>query len=427
MKFHTITLGCKVNAYESEVIKENLIKNGYVYEENKDKADILIVNTCSVTNMADNKSKKMVRHGKRLGKLLVVCGCSSENNQSVYQEMGIDILIGNKDKSKIHTYIEEYRKTKKNRIQFYDDKEYFFEDMQVAEFKSHTRAFVKIEDGCNNYCSYCIIPYVRKNIRSKDFSQVIEEVKMLISNGHKEIILTGILTGSYYSNGYNLADLITEISKIPNLERIRISSIEITELNDSMLNVIKNNKKIVNHFHIPLQAGSNEILKRMNRKYDLNLFKRRIERLREIKEDVSITTDVIVGHPYETESLFLETIKTCKEIAFSKIHVFPYSKRDGTPSSRMPMQVEECEKKRRSRILNDISHILEEKFYKQHINQELDVLIEEVKNKESVGFTSNYLKVKIMETLEKNTIYKVKIQTYQDGFLMGEVKSKLLV
>ncbi len=420
MKFHIITLGCKVNAYESEVIKENLVKHGFIYTGEEESADILIINTCSVTNMADNKSKKQVRHAKRLGKMVVVCGCSSENKKEEYEQLGASILIGNQDKSKICEYIEEYINTKKEYVKFYHEDKYAFENMELEEFESKTRAFVKIEDGCNNYCSYCIIPYVRKNVRSKDFDVAIKEIKKLVKNGHKEIVLTGILTGSYYSNGHNLADLIEEISKIEDLKRIRISSIEVTELEESMMHVIKNNKKVVSHFHIPLQAGSDKILKRMNRKYDLEYYKKKIKEIRDIREDVSITTDVIVGHPYETEEDFLETIKTCKEIGFSKIHVFPYSKRSGTPSSRMPEQVSDEEKKSRSHRLNEVSKELEQKFMEKHLNQEIDVLIEEVSSKESTGFTANYMKVKILKKLEHNTFYKVKLLEVQDGFILGE-------
>ncbi len=420
MKFSIVTLGCKVNAYESEMIKESLEKNHYIYTEEEKEADILIINTCSVTNMADNKSKKMVRHAKRLGKILVVCGCSSENNRDIYEDLEVDILIGNRDKNKIASLLNSYVQNRKPIVKFYDDAP-CFEKMQVQEFESHTRAFVKIEDGCNNYCSYCIIPYLRKNIRSKDFFEAVEEIKALVKNGHKEIVLTGILTGSYNSNGKNLADLIEEISKIDGLERIRISSIEATEFDNAMLNVVKNNKKIVNHFHIPLQAGSDEILKRMNRKYTLEEFKNKILEIRKIKPDVSITTDVIVGHPYETDALFLKTIDTCRELAFSKIHVFPYSKRDGTPSSRMPNQVDNATKKQRSRILNQVSKELEEEFYKRHLNQEVEVLIEEIKGKESVGYTTNYIKVKINQKLLHNEIYKVKLVEYQKDCLVGEL------
>ncbi len=421
MKFNIITLGCKVNAYESEMIKENLVKNKFCYVEEDEKADIIIINTCSVTNMADNKSKKMVRHAKRLGKIVVVCGCSSENKQGEYQSLGIDILIGNRDKSKIHLLIQEYVKNKKQYVKFYEEKNLPFEDMEIEKFASHTRAFVKIQDGCNNFCSYCIIPYVRKNVRSKDFDKAIKEIKNLVENGHKEIVLTGIHTGSYNPDGvHDLADLIHEISKLENLKRIRISSIEITELNDKMLFEIKNNPKVVNHFHIPLQAGSDEILKRMNRKYDLDYFKEKIKKIRAIKPDVSITTDVIVGHPYETEDLFLETIDTCKNLNFAKIHVFPYSKRDGTASSRMPEQVDDVTKKYRSKRLNEVSKELEQEYYLNHVNQEVEVLIEQVYDTESVGFTSNYLKIKISRKLEKNKFYTIKTKEYKNEILVGE-------
>lgn len=421
MKFHIITLGCKVNAYESEMMKENLIKHQYYYEPEEEKADIIIINTCSVTNMADNKSKKMVRHAKRLGKTIVVCGCSSENNQDIYNEMGIDILIGNREKSKMPILLEQYFKEEKKYVKFYEEMDFSFEDMQVSQFNSHTRAFVKIQDGCNNYCSYCIIPYVRKNLRSKDFDKAVEEIKTLVKNGHKEIVLTGIHTGSYQSKNHNLKDLLHVISKIEGLERIRISSIEITELDREMLEEIKKNPKIVNHFHIPLQSGSNEILKRMNRKYDVEYFKRKIAEIRSLKEDVSITTDVIVGHPYETEELFLETIKNCQEINFSKIHVFPYSKRDGTPSSRMPNQVEKTIKKKRSKTLNGISKKLEKEFYRKYENQIVDVLIEEIKEDISIGFTTNYIKVQVKEKLIRNEIYKVKLKKMNENVFIGEL------
>lgn len=421
MKFYIITLGCKVNTYESEIIKEKLLKDGFVESSSDLDADIIIINTCSVTNMADNKSKKMVRHAKRLEKIIVVCGCSSENHEEDYQSIGVDILIGNNEKSKINEIIKEYIKEKVPYQKFYHTRDLEFEDMEVEKFSSLTRAFVKIQDGCNNFCSYCIIPYVRGDVRNKDYNKTIEEIKKLVENGHKEIVLTGIHTGSYKDDNHDLADLIHEISKLENLKRIRISSIEVTELNDKMLEEIKINNKIVNHFHIPLQAGSDEILKRMNRKYDLDYFKDKIAKIRAIKEDVSITTDVIVGHPYETEELFLKTIETCKYLNFSKIHVFPYSKREGTIASKMPMQVADSEKKKRSRILNEVSKTLEEEFIKKHLNQELEILTEQVYENETVGCTTNYIRVKVLKKLEKNKLYKVYATEYQNGYLIGEI------
>ncbi|MBE6161778.1 MAG: tRNA (N(6)-L-threonylcarbamoyladenosine(37)-C(2))-methylthiotransferase MtaB [Firmicutes bacterium] len=411
MNFEIITLGCKVNAYESEIMRELLIKDGY--KENKEKPDIVIINTCSVTNMADSKSKKMVRRYKRENPntILVVCGCSSQNNQSVYEEMDIDILLGNRDKSKIVSIINEYKNNKERYIKFYNNRNLDFEDMAVDKFTSHTRAFVKIQDGCNNFCSYCIIPYVRGDIRSKNFDEAINEITELVKNGHKEIVLTGIHTGSYgHGLGYDLTDLIHEISKLENLERIRISSIEITELNDKFLNELKINKKICDHLHIPLQAGSDEILKRMNRKYNLDYFFDKIAKIRKIRPNINISTDVIVGHPYETLELFNTTIDTCKKIKFSKIHVFPYSKRDGTASSRMPNQVEESEKKRRSKELVELSNVLEKEYASIFIGDTLTVLIEENVDNYSVGHTSNFIKLKIPGKLDLNKNYNITVE-----------------
>ena len=408
MTFKIITLGCKVNTYESEIMKELLQNSGY--EEVNDNPEVVIINTCSVTNMADSKSKKMVRRYKRENPntILVVCGCSSQNNKDIYKEMDIDILLGNKDKSKIVNLINNFKNNHEKYTKFYDDRNLEFEDMTINEFKSHTRAFVKIQDGCNNFCSYCIIPYVRGNIRSKDFDKSIDEIKILVNNGHKEVVLTGIHTGSYGTGqNYDLTDLIHEMSKIKNLERIRISSIEITELNDKFLDELKNNKKICDHLHIPLQAGSNEILKKMNRKYDLDYYFDKINTIRNIRPEISITTDVIVGHPYETDELFETTVDTCKKIRFAKIHVFPYSKRDGTPSSRMDHQVDEDTKKERSRKLIQVSNELEKEYNQSFIGKEKKLLVEEYVDGYSIGHTSNFLKLKIDKELKINENYNI--------------------
>lgn len=408
MTFNIITLGCKVNAYESEIMKELLLNAGY--KEEKENPEVVIINTCSVTNMADSKSRKMVRRYKRENPntILVVCGCSTQNKKEEYEQMDIDILLGNKDKSKIVTLINNFKNNHEKYIKFYDDRDLDFEDMTVKEFTSHARAFVKIQDGCNNFCSYCVIPYVRGNIRSKNFNKALEEIKTLVKNNHKEIVLTGIHTGSYGAGlNYDLSDLLHEMNKIEGLERIRISSIEVTELNDKFLNELKENKKICNHMHIPLQAGSDEILKKMNRKYDLKYFFEKINKIREIRPDISITTDVIVGHPYETEELFLKTIETCQKIKFAKIHVFPYSKRDGTASSRMSNQVSDVDKKIRSHKLIEISNELEKEYAKKFIGKKLDVLIEENCGEKSIGHTSNYLRLEIPKILEINQIYEI--------------------
>ena len=421
MKFMIYTLGCKVNAYESEVMKEKLLANHYVYEENT--PDIVIINTCSVTNIADQKSRKMVRHFKKLypNSTLVVAGCSSFHKQEEYQKMGIDILLGNQQKGKIVELLENYFETQKPYVFFPDTRQLPFEDMQIDKFTTHTRAYVKIQDGCDNFCSYCVIPYVRGSIRSKDFHSALKEIETLVKNGHQEIVLTGIHTGSYgYKTEHDLTDLIHEMSKLEKLKRIRISSIEVTELNDKFLDEQARKPKICNHLHIPLQAGSDEILKQMNRKYTLKEFSNKIKKIREIRPDISITTDVIVGFPGETEELFLKTMKTVKEFAFSKIHVFPYSVREGTKAAIMPHQVSKEEKHERSKRLIALSEELENKYAQKFLGKTLEVLIE--KNNE--GFTSNYLKVKSQTPLENNTLVFLKITNIIKGECLGELTIK---
>lgn len=410
MKFNIITFGCKVNQYESNMMKESMLSSNFFYTEDLNDANIIIVNTCSVTNVADKKCLKMIRRLKReySNAILVVAGCSSQNKQSVYESLDIDILIGNRDKSIIDKLIKEYIETEKKYVKFYNDRNLDFEDMYISDY-NHTRAFIKIEDGCDNFCSYCIIPYVRGSVRSKDFDKVIKEAEELAKHGHKEIVLTGIHTGHYLNNGYDLTDLINELSKIDDIKRIRISSIEVTELNDKFLDMLKNNDKVCDHLHIPLQAGSDEILKRMNRKYDLAYYEEKIKKIRSIRPDISISTDIIVGFPYETEELFLNTLEFSKKIKFSKIHVFPYSVRVGTAAANMEEQVDEVVKKMRVKRLMAVSHMLEVDYYNKFKDKELDILIETCDNNVSEGHTSNYLLVSVPENIKVGEIVRRKI------------------
>ena len=407
MKFNIVTFGCKVNQYESNMMKERMLSSNFFYVENMNEANIIIVNTCSVTNVADKKCLKMIRRIKREypNSILVVAGCSSQNKQEIYENLDIDILIGNKDKSKIDVLLKEYIETHKRYVKFYNDRNLEFEDMLISDY-NHIRAFIKIEDGCDNFCSYCIIPYVRGSVRSKNFETVIKEAKLLTQKGHKEIVLTGIHTGHYMDNNHDLTDLINELSKIDDLLRIRISSIEITELNDKFLNMLSENKKVCDHIHIPLQAGSDEILKKMNRKYDLKYYEEKIKKIRMIRPDISITTDIIVGFPYETDELFNETLEFSRKMNFSKIHVFPYSIRIGTSAANMPNQVDEKVKKERVKKLMDLSEVMEKEYYNKFVGKELDILVEECDNNVSIGHTSNYLMVTLNETLEVGQIYK---------------------
>ena len=426
MTFNIITFGCKVNAYESEYMKEQLLNNNFKYEKSYKNSDIVIINTCSVTNVADNKSFKTIRSVRRdnPGCIMVVCGCSAENHRDNLPDIYIDILIGNKEKSQIVSLIKNYLITNKTYVKFYDERNTEFEDMEVKTFEDKTRAFVKIQDGCNNFCAYCIIPYVRGSIRSKDINKCVEEIKELVLNGHKEIVFTGIDTGNYgkETGKYNLVDLIRIISEIPELERIRVSSIEITSIDDEFIEELKNNKKLCGHLHVSLQSGCDKILKDMNRKYTCKEYLDKIKKIKKVRPDINLTTDVIVGFPGETEEDFLETIDFCKSVGFSKIHVFPYSKRNGTRAATMPNQVDNATKKDRARRLIKIDDDLQKEYYDKFKGKVVTVLVEEVKNGVSIGHTENFIKVEIPTKLEENKNYEVKIiKTYSD-YVDGELK-----
>ncbi len=412
MKFNVQTLGCKVNAYESELIKERFISEGFIEVDNMGDADVVVINTCTVTNQADSKSRKIIRQARRENNdaCIVVCGCMSQNHQDISDTLDIDILIGNKDKSKITLLVKDYLENKKQLIKFYDLRNTEFEDMRISNFEGKTRGFVKIQDGCNNFCSYCIIPFTRGNIRSKDISVAIEEINCLANNGYQEIVLTGIHTGSYGDGeDYDLTDLIHEVSKNDNLKRIRISSIEITELDQKFMEELRVNEKICSHFHVPIQSGSEHVLKLMNRKYTIDEYKKKIEELRSIRSDVNITTDLIVGFPEESDEDFLETINNLKSIGFSKIHTFPFSLRNGT-KAQIYKQVNDDIKKERVREVLILSDELESTYYQKYINKKVSVLVE---NKIS-GFTDNYIKVNLDCECVSNTFVDV-IITDVDG------------
>ena len=406
-----LTLGCKVNTYESEYVINILKEHNYEIKSFDDVCDIYIINTCTVTNTSDIKSRKMIRNAikKNPNACVVAMGCFIEANKD-YQIEGLDIVLGNKDKSKIVDLLDEYFTKKEKIVKLYNDPKSQFEDMYITNFPGRTRAFVKIQDGCENFCSYCIIPFVRGKCRSKGKDKVISEINALVKNGYQEVVLTGIHTGNYGVDlDTNFATLLKGLVKIEGLKRLRISSIEITELTDEVLEVLKTSPIIVDHLHIPLQAGSDEILKAMNRKYDLSYFFEKIKKIREIRPNISITTDVIVGFPGETTELFEQTIKTCRDLEFAKIHVFPYSERQGTKAMELPNHIESNEKKRRARELLLVSKELEIAYANKFLNKQEEVLIEEDKDGYSYGHTSNYLHVKINKKLKHNTFVTVTI------------------
>lgn len=424
MKFQIYTLGCKVNTYESNVMRDALLNKGYFEVGLKEKADITIINTCTVTNTADSKSMKVIRQAIRRNEnaIIVVCGCLVQNKKEEVSKIdGVDIVIGNINKSKIVDYIEKYIEEKKQEVDVRNIMDTNFEPMMLNNFNK-TRAFVKIQDGCNNFCSYCIIPYTRGNVRSKDKQSVLKEIQLLVDEGHKEVVLTGIHTGNYGAEfaDYKFADLLKDIVKIDKLERLRISSIEITEINDDVMEVIKENNILVDHMHIPLQSGSDAVLKRMNRKYDKEYFINKIKKLRKIRPNISITTDVIVGFPGETKEEFEKTIETIKKIEFTKLHVFPYSKREGTKAAVMDGQVDENIKKKRVKILLQLSKELEYNYMEKFIGKKVIFIPEMAKEEYIIGHTGNFLNVKYRGN--KNDLNKdieVKINNIEYPYCIG--------
>ena len=420
MKVGICSLGCKVNIYESELVTNILKNNNYEIVDFEDTADIYIINTCSVTNESDKKSRKMINRAKKNNPnaIIIVMGCYSQVNA---EDIDVDIVLGNKDKSKIVDIIEEYKKTKEKKKIIYDLTKVEFEKMEINNFDNHTRAFVKIQDGCNAFCSYCIIPYVRGRVRSKAPEDVINEVTTLVEKGYKEIVLTGIHTGRYGIDiDTSLEELLNKLVKIPNIYRIRLSSIEINEITPGIKKLLKENRVMAKHLHIPLQSGSNKILKLMNRRYNKEEFLSMVEDLKSI-EDISLTTDLIVGFPKETEEEFNETIDTLNKIGFTKIHTFPYSKRKGTPAASMEGQVSPEVKKDRVHTILKLSNESEHNYYESKIGKVYDGVVEVHSNGTILVHTSNFIPVIINDKVEEGSIVNVKIEKVDNLKVYGRI------
>lgn len=399
--FHT--LGCKVNQYETEAMEELFQKRGYTVTDTDEKADVYVINTCTVTNVSDRKSRQFIRKSKKKNSdaIIAVVGCYSQVSPEEVEEIkGVDIIVGTTDRNKIVELCEDFNMDSK-RINIVKNiktnKE--FEDININEIKSKTRAYVKIQDGCNQFCSYCIIPYARGPIRSRDKQSIINEAKRLGQAGFKELVLTGIHVASYGKDLKNidLIEVIQGISEIDEIERIRLSSVEPSLIDEEFLKAAVESKKVCDHFHLSLQSGSDTVLKRMNRKYTTGFYKDRVDFIRKHMPHAGITTDIIVGFPGETDSEFDETYEFVKEIGFSKIHVFKYSKRKGTPAYDYENQVDSNIKKERSSRLISLGEELTEDYLKKYIGLKLDVLYEEEynkKNNEYEGYTTNYIRVR---------------------------------
>ncbi|MBE3596620.1 MAG: tRNA (N(6)-L-threonylcarbamoyladenosine(37)-C(2))-methylthiotransferase MtaB [Hydrogenibacillus sp.] len=376
------TLGCKVNAYETEAIWRLFEQSGYTRVDFEDESDVYVINTCTVTNTGDQKSRKIIRRAVRKNPeaVIAVTGCYAQTSPAeVLSIPGVDIVIGTNGRSRLLEYVEEVRQTRRpiNAVtNIMKVREY--ENLSVTQFAERTRAFLKIQEGCNNFCTFCIIPWAKGLARSRRPEDVLREARTLVENGYKEIVLTGTHTGGYGEDleNHSLADLLRDLSRIDGLERIRISSIEASQITDGVLEAIGSSDKLCRHFHIPLQSGDDTILKRMRRKYTTAEYAARVERIRAIFPDAAITTDVIVGFPGETEAMFEASYRLIEDIGFSELHVFPYSKRSGTPAARMPGQVPEAEKKRRVRALLELDASLKRRYRSRFLGQVLTVIPE---------------------------------------------------
>lgn len=421
MTFLIDFLGCKVNNYEAECIANDLLNNGFTLCLPNVKPDIVIINTCSVTETSASKSRKMVRHYKLLNKnaVIIVMGCDVQNEFDYYANvLKCPIVLGTVDRSKIVEYLKEYLKNNEQIVIKENLKQVnTYENISIQQFLYNTRAYVKIQDGCDNFCSYCLIPYVRGRSRSRDKGQILSEVKELIKNGYKEIVLTGIDMCSYgkdLKENVSFSDLLGSILKEnPDLYRLRISSIEESQIDEHFIKLLENYQNIANHLHIPLQSGSKEILKKMNRKYNLDSFKDKISRIREVRPDIAITTDVIVGFPTETDDNFRETYDFCKEIKFSKIHVFPYSDRSGTVAQKITPKVSPKVKKERVLALIALSNQLKDEYEEQFLGKKIPFLFENYDETKKTyrGHSSNYLEIHYQS--DENLIGKIKDVIYK--------------
>ncbi|HLS20956.1 MAG TPA: tRNA (N(6)-L-threonylcarbamoyladenosine(37)-C(2))-methylthiotransferase MtaB, partial [Bacillota bacterium] len=425
--FHT--LGCKVNHYETEGIWRMFMNHNYERVDFDRRADVYVINTCTVTNTGDRKSRQMIRRAVRNNPDAVICvtGCYAQTSPGEVMEIpGVDVIVGTQNRKKMIEYIEEHQRTRlpingvqdimRNRV---------FEEMDVPEFSDRTRASLKIQEGCNNFCTFCIIPWSRGLLRSRDPKNVISQAQKLVDAGYKEIVLTGIHTAGYGEDmpDYNFAMLLRDLEeKGDGLERIRISSIEASQITDEVIEVLDSSEKIVRHLHIPVQSGSNTVLARMRRKYSADFYEERVNKIKKALPDLAITSDIIVGFPGETDEEFNETYEFVKRIKYAELHVFPFSRRTGTPAARMTNQVEANVKDERVKKMIELSTGLAKDYARQFENTVLEVIPETICSTNSnylEGYSDNYLKVRF-EGPEELIGSIVKVKVNKTGYPMNE-------
>jgi len=431
-KIHTvsfITLGCKVNQFETEAMTELLEKDGFKVLPPNEVSDIYIINTCAVTKESERKSRQFINKAKRINPnaLVVAVGCSVQlNYEKINKETQADIIIGTKHKGNIGSLIKDKLNdiTQDYEIDDFQGKE-SYEELKISTVHDKTRANIKIQDGCSQFCSYCIIPYVRGPIRSRNHDDIVREVKKIAENGYKEVVLNGIHISSYGKDLHeqdSLIKLIEDINNIEGIERIRLGSLEPNLINEDFIKRYSALNKTCDHFHLSLQSGSDSVLNRMNRRYTTKEYKSNVELIRKYMPSAGITTDIIVGFPGETAEEFNETMEFVKDIQFSRIHVFKYSIREGTKAAEMTEQVEDAVKSHRSKVLIDLGENISHEFMKKFIGKELSVLIEtEKKDNLYEGYTTNYLKVLLKGDINvKNEIIKVHIKKIWNDYLLSE-------
>ena len=431
------TLGCKVNQYETNAMEQQFIKNGYKVVDHHNFADIYVVNTCTVTNIAERKSRQMLRRVKDINKdaILVVCGCYAQVAKEELEKIPeIDIILGINEKNNIVEIVEDYIKKQVSKEEIVSDvsNQNEFLDFGDVTYTEKNRAVVKVQDGCNMFCTYCIIPYARGRIRSRKIENVVSEISKIAKLGIKEVVITGIHVASYgkdFEENIGLIDLLEAINKIDGIERIRLSSIEPNIIDEEFVKRLSKLEKICHHFHLSLQSGCDETLKRMNRKYTTKKYKEAVDLLRSYFPDVNFTTDVIVGFPGETEEEFNATYKFLEEIKFYRMHVFKYSKRRGTVAEKMPNQIDGNIKEERSNKLIELSNKNENEYNESYIGKEVNVLFEEYENGYFRGYTTNYMMVNVpgkKEDEEKlvDHIFTVKIlkNNEETRELIGEIR-----
>ena len=432
-----ITLGCKVNQYETQAIRESLAAKGFIETTPEKPADLYVINTCTVTSVSDEKSRHYIRKIKRKNpaSTVVVTGCYAEAEVEAVKKMeGVDFVITKSEEPRLADIVSNRDgKSRFGReIKNMPSDENSIFDLKISNFKGHTKAFLKIEDGCDVYCSYCIIPYVRGSVRSRSLKDIKEEAERLIQNGYKEIILTGIHLGAYgkdTSRKHHLLDVIYMLSNLSGFERLRLSSIEVNEITNELIEFVACSKKMCPHFHIPLQSGDDFILKRMNRKYTASQYLEILANIRSKIDLPSLTTDVMVGFPGEKDVHFENTISLCKKAGFSRMHIFSFSSRDGTPAARMPDHCSPQAIKQRKTKLETVANNLAFAYKEQFLNKPAEVLVEaerDAKTNKLCGYSERYIRVLFDGTdTMKNTIVFVRVEDANPSFCTGTLSDSV--